>query len=575
MYLPARRYRALVSTLQLLTLGLALDVPGAVPLAAAVFPVHSQELRDGLGGAITPGFAFANDGLGRAFAVGDFNGDGYDDLAVAEMESLLGQGEGAVRILYSKSGGLLGSGALPSQLIYDFIPETGALDREPFDTFGAALAAGNFDCDPYDDLVIGILGENIGAADDAGAVLVLQGSALGLVTSNLAGYEPQRFYQGLASVGDTAETGDRFGAALAVGNFDNNSGRDLAVGIPGENSSRGAVVVLYSAGGCPGLGLAVPLQLDQDSPGMLDTSEDGDEFGSELAAGDFEGDGADDLAIGIFGEDVGGQADAGAVQVVYGAPSSGLILADNQFWHEGTVDAGGFTEANDHFGEVLAAGDLNGDGVDDLAIGTPGEDVSFHPDAGAVTIMRGVAASGLSSASSDIFDQSTVLDGETVEDFDNFGYSLAIGDFVEGSAVGKDLAIGIPQEGVGSPTPIAFEGAVTLVPGGGPFLEIGAATLWSKGYFGSAGTQVNNPEYYGYALAAGDFDGNGDDDLVIGAVLVEGIAPGGGAVSSGAVYTLYGALFADGFEINNVTRWSGGVGCPTCVVEPPGGGGAF
>ena len=569
MRFSSQRYHALSSSLLPLILSLALGIPGQPPIQAAVHPVHSQELRDGLGGAITPGFAFQNDGLGRAFAVGDFNGDGYDDLAVAEMESLLNQGEGAVRVLYSKSGGLLGSGSLPAQLIYDFIPETGALDREAFDDFGFALAAGNFDCDAYDDLVIGIPGENVGAATDAGAVLVLQGSALGLVTSNLAGYEPKRFYQGLSSVGDTAETDDRFGAALAVGNFDNNSGRDLAVGIPGENSARGAVVVLYSGATCSGLGFATPLNFDQDSPGMLDVSEDGDAFGFELAAGDFQDDGADDLAIGVFGEDVGGQADAGAVQIVYGAPSSGLILANNQFWHEGTVDAGGFTEANDHFGEVLAAGDLNGDGVDDLAIGTPGEDVSFHPDAGAVTILRGVAASGLSSANSDIFDQSSVLDGETVEDFDNFGYSLAIGDFIDGSFAGKDLAIGIPQESVGSPTPIAFEGAVTLVPGGGPFLEIGAATLWSKGYFGSAGTQVNNPEYYGYALAAGDFDGNGYDDLVIGAVLVEGIAPGGGAVSSGAVYTLYGALFADGFEINNVTRWSGSVGCPTCLAEPP------
>ncbi|MBP9147036.1 MAG: FG-GAP repeat protein, partial [Thermoanaerobaculia bacterium] len=188
-------------------LAIALALGSTSPVAAALYGHRSQELSDGTGGLVTPGSAFANDGLGRALAVGDWNGDGYDDLAVAEMESLLGQNEGAVRILYSTSAGLLGAGALPPQLIYDFIPETGALDREAFDDFGSALAAGNFDCDAYDDLVIAIPGENIGAAADAGAVLVLQGSPAGLVTANLLDFEPQRFYQGLASVGDAAETG--------------------------------------------------------------------------------------------------------------------------------------------------------------------------------------------------------------------------------------------------------------------------------------------------------------------------------------------------------------------------------
>ena len=568
MLIAVPRTRKIARSLPILAFVLTFGGRTADPLAATVQPVRSQELRDGIGGSIAPGFAFSNDGLGRAFAVGDFDGDGYDDLAVSEMESLVSQGEGAVRILYSSSVGLLGSGALPAQLIYDFIPETGALDREAFDDFGAALAAGNFDCDAYDDLVIGIPGENVGAASDAGAILVLQGSPAGLVTANLLGFEPQRFYQGLASVGDTAETGDRFGAALAVGNFDGNSGRDLAIGISGENSSRGAVAVLYSASGCPGLGLMQPLIFDQDSPGMVDVSEDGDLFGFELAAGDFADDGADDLAIGVFGEEVESQNEAGAVQIVYGVAGSGLSFSGNQFWHETLADAGGFTEAGDHFGEVLAAGDLDGDGADDLAIGAPAEDVSFHPDAGAVTILKGTAAVGLTTDDAENFDQSGVLDGETLGDFDNFGYALTIGDFVDGSSAGNDLAVGIPQESVGSPTPFAFVGAVTLIAGGGAFLEIGNATLWSKGYFGSAGVLLNSPEYYGYALAGGDFDGNGHDDLAIGAVQVEGLDPGSNSVTSGAFYVLYGALFADGFEIDNVTRWSGSVGCASCLAAP-------
>jgi hypothetical protein len=109
---------------------------------------------------------------------------------------------------------------------------------------------------------------------------------------------------------------------------------------------------------------------------------------------------------------------------------------------------------------------------------------------------------------------------------------------------------------------------VTLVPGGGTLLEIGSANLWSKGFFGSAGTLVDSPEYYGYALAGGDFDGNGYDDLAIGAVQVEGLDPGSNPVTSGAVYALYGALFSDGFEDDGLSRWSASVGCPSCLAGP-------
>lgn len=550
-----------------LALTLALALTFSPPARAAVQGPRSQEIRDGQGGLLTQGFAFANDGLGRTLAAGDFNGDGLDDLAVAEMESLVGQGEGAVRILYGSVEGLLGAGALPSQLIYDFLPASGALDREAFDDFGAALAAGDFDCDGKDDLAIGIPGEDVGGQADAGAVLVLSGSAIGLITSNLTGLEPQRFYQGLSSVGGTAEAGDRFGQALAVGNFDYGSGRDLAIGIPGEDDSRGSVLLLYSAIGCNRLGLTVPNYWGQDASGVLDTSEPGDQFGYRLAAGDFASDHADDLAVGIVGEDVAGQADAGAVQVLYGVPSLGLRSDGNQFWHESLIAAGGFTEAGDRFGEALATGDLNGDGVDDLAVGAPAEDVAFHPDAGAVTVLKGVAGSGLTGVASETLDQSTVVDGESLGDFDNFGYSLAIGDFIEGNAPGADLAIGIPQESVGFPVVYELEGAITLVPGGGSFLQTGQATLWSKGFFGSAGTLVLSPEYYGYALATGDFDGNGHADLAIGAVRVEGIDPFNNSVTSGAVYTLGGTLFSDGFERLGLDLWSATRGCASCLAE--------
>ena len=89
--------------------------------------------------------------------------------------------------------------------------------------------------------------------------------------------------------------------------------------------------------------------------------------------GDFNGDGFADLAVGAPGEDLG-SPDAGAVNVLYGS-AAGLTSAGNQFWHQNSPGIAERADAGDLFGSALAAGDFNGDGFDDLAIGVPAEDV--------------------------------------------------------------------------------------------------------------------------------------------------------------------------------------------------------
>src|SRR4051794_34490794 len=89
-----------------------------------------------------------------------------------------------------------------------------------------------------------------------------------------------------------------------------------------------------------------------------------------MAVGDFNGDGKADLAISAPGETVGGAANAGGVNVLYG-PSHGLDSAGNQFWSEAILSVLGTPRANDRYGAALAVGDFNRDGKDDLAIGVP------------------------------------------------------------------------------------------------------------------------------------------------------------------------------------------------------------
>ncbi|HXV45529.1 MAG TPA: FG-GAP repeat protein, partial [Nitrososphaera sp.] len=137
----------------------------------------------------------------------------------------------------------------------------------------------------------------------------------------------------------------------------------------------------------------------QDIPDVEDGAEEDDSFGSSMAAGDFNGDGRDDLAIGVPGEGVGVPdiPDAGAVNVIYsssvGLSATAVSTGDgrtDQFWHQDSPNVELNADEEDFFGYSLAAGDFNGDGRDDLAIGVPSENISSSVE-GAVNVIYGVA----------------------------------------------------------------------------------------------------------------------------------------------------------------------------------------
>src|SRR5262249_4232511 len=155
----------------------------------------------------------------------------------------------------------------------------------------------------------------------------------------------------------------------------NGDGRDdLAVGVPGEDTptaDAGAVNVLYGSAG--GLSDAGNQYWTRDSAGILGEAGSGDALGFSVATGDFNGDELGDMAAGAPADDVGSALDAGAVNVLYGSAAVGLSAAGNQLWSGDQLAVG--LAASERLGNSLAAGDFNGDGADDLAIGVPGRTV--------------------------------------------------------------------------------------------------------------------------------------------------------------------------------------------------------
>jgi disulfide bond formation protein DsbB len=471
---------------------------------------------------------------GAAQVHGDFNGDGIADLAIGVPNEDVGTvgDAGAVNVLYGTATGLSGSNY---QIWTQDSP--GVEDvAEAFDLFGYSLAAGDFNGDGFDDLAVGMVGEDVavfqGTAANAGAINVLYGSAAGLTGGS---FWHQNSNIRNTAVDDIVEVGDGFGACLTTGDFNGDGFDDLAVGVPGESvgatANAGAVNILY---GMPGGLLSdsfAPLISQfwhQNSSGIAESAEGGDGFGSSLAAADFGKDARDDLAIGVPGESVGANAGAGAVHVLYGS-ANGVGASGSQLWHQNSSGIADAAELVDGFGESLAAADFGKSAQADLAIGVPLENVGSVTNAGAVNIIYGTST-GLASAGNQFWHQNSSGIANSTAEGDQFGDALAAANF--GKTAQADLAIGVPGETVGG----AGAGAAHVLYGTSTGLSSSGSQYWHQNSSGVLDT-AELLDQFGFALSAGNFGKTSHADLAVG-VAGESIGAIGAA---GAVNVIYGA----------------------------------
>lgn len=497
-------------------------------LALSLFPNYSQaqfnpvfdiSALNSLNGFVINGevqFDFVGSSVSSA---GDINGDGIDDLMISALRD---NGFSSVFVVFGSDS------QLPSPLNLGNLDGSNgfvinAIDQ--FDSAGSSLStAGDFNGDGLDDIIIGATG--------AGSV---GGGESYVVFGSNSSFPNPLDLSTLNGINGLVIKGSQFqvstGASVSsVGDFNGDGVDDIIIGAFGYfEAGQGQVppkaYVLFGSNDP----LPNPINLDNldGSNGMyINGIQDGSNYELVVSsAGDFNGDGIDDVIVSNYSADNGNNEDVGRSHVVFGFDDdsvNSINLADLNAINGFTIDG---LAADDLSGfAISSAGDINADGVSDLIIGAPG--------AGS-----GYVIYGNTGPLANPFDLNDIngINGFLLTGNNSAGQSVSSAGDVNGDDI-DDLIIGAPgSEGssyvvFGSrsrlPNPFLF----STLDGSNGFVIDGNLTFFSRESVRSAG----------------DINDDGIDDIIIGAYN----ASSNGNEGAGSSYVVFGndGIFNDAFE---------------------------
>ncbi len=375
---------------------------------------------------------------------------------------------------------LLGGGGALGLPPTSFQPPILVQPSEPNGSFGFGLASGDVNGDGIADLVVGAVLWRVENKAAAGRAFVFFGGA------------PFDGGADLVLQAPTPETDARFGWAIALADMNGDGQKDILVSAPfaqgGASRGTGAVYLFFG-----GALLDAQADLALESPSGLNPLA---HFGWSLAAGDINGDGREDVLVGAENRKIGTLEQAGQVFVYEGRPSFTGALTH-------TLQAP-TPQQGAAFGSTLAVGDVTGDGVDDVLVGAPNEDVGSVSESGRVHLFFGGASF---DTTADVALQQPVLVRSS-----GFGQALAVGD-VTGDGI-EDVLVGTPHPNLRRSLLGASSdpGEVYLFRGGQPFDSAADLKLQAP--------SPKSNDGFGGTLAVGEVTGDGRASILIGSLLV-------------------------------------------------------
>ena len=366
-----------------------------------------------------PGITEGYDRFGSQSVAGDYDGDGFTDLAISASGEDITFGTtyrrnaGQIVIVWGGKNGLTQHGAMTVKQT----PPTGPDVRR-----GSSLAAGDFNGDGKTDLATGDYSTGRGGEVLYGPISRTTGKAKSV--SSLGLKDGQTYVHTALDSGDVTgdgitdlviqvfagrtgpvsrievhrgtnngllRTGNLTGADgkllvnqsatdghVAVGDLDKDGHADIVVGnqwTREEPVDSGQVSVVY--GGKTGQSTRPVQVITQETDGVPDSSEKDDYFGASVSVGDINGDGYADLAVGSSVESLGELEDTGQVTTLLGG-KGGVSGKGAASYFKGTDGMPGKPSSYDFFGSAVKLTDLNGDNRADLVVGSGGDDESHN-----------------------------------------------------------------------------------------------------------------------------------------------------------------------------------------------------